>query len=98
MDILEQVKVNLRIISDKFDEAEIKPLIEAAKEELKAAGVKEMDMQDPLAQRAIVLYCKANFGFASDSEKYMAAYEKLRDAMALSKKRGMAEEKSREIR
>ena len=40
---------------------------------------------EPLIKRAIILYCKANFGLDNkDSEKYQAAYNNLTERLSLS--------------
>ena len=81
---LDKVKLNLRISSDVFDEAEIQPLIDAALKELKRRGVVNQPAEDPLIFRAVVFYCKAHFGFDKDGSRYEAAFDKLADALALS--------------
>lgn len=78
------VKVRLRIKSAAFDDAEIRPLIEACLKDLARVGIAEASEEDPLVVQAVVLYCKANFGFSDGQERYQAAYESLRDSMALS--------------
>lgn len=81
---LDKVKLNLRISSDVFDEAEIQPLIDAALKELERRGVVNQPAEDPLIFRAVVFYCKAHFGFDKDGSRYEAAFDKLADALALS--------------
>lgn len=81
---LDKVKLNLRISSDVFDEAEIQPLIDAALKELERRGVVNQPAEDPLIFRAVVFYCKAHFGFDKDGTRYEAAFDKLADALALS--------------
>ena len=81
---LDKVKLNLRISSDVFDEAEIQPLIDAALSELRRRGVINQPAEDPLIFRAVVFYCKAHFGFDKDGTRYEAAFDKLADALALS--------------
>lgn len=39
---------------------------------------------NPLIERAIMLYCKANFGYSEDSEKYQKAYDYLKCALSLA--------------
>lgn len=83
MDLLEEVKITLRITSNSFDIGEITPLINSCKIDLSLAGVKKINEHDALIRQAIKLYCKANFGNREDSDKYQRAYEKLKDSLAL---------------
>lgn len=81
--MLQDVKSSVRIINNKFD-VELLDLIEAAKTDLRIAGVTKNDEDDPLIKRAIVLYCKANFGLDNkDSEKYQNSYENLKEKLSL---------------
>lgn len=77
------VRTRLRIKSAAFDEAELGPLIQAAMRDLRRVGVHTPE-DDPLVAQAVVLYCKANFGFEQDGARFQQAYEALRDSMALS--------------
>lgn len=85
--MLDEVKVALRISSAAFD-SEIQDLINAARQELILAGVlpsKASDDTDPLIKRAIVTYCKANFGFANpDADRLQRAYDSLKCHLSLS--------------
>lgn len=83
MELLDEIRGRLRIKSQKFDESEIMPLICACKADLARVGV-AAQKDDPLTVQAVVLYCKANFGFSEDSDKFQRAYESLRNAMSLS--------------
>lgn len=65
-------------------EEEISDLFAACLKDLEMAGVCIMDTDDPLFKQAAKLYCKANYGYDEDSEKFRAAYKELKDAMALS--------------
>ena len=81
--MLQDVKSSVRIINNKFD-VELLDLIEAAKADLRIAGVTKNDEDDPLIKRAIILYCKANFGLDNkDSEKYQNSYENLKEKLSL---------------
>lgn len=84
MALLDNLKVALRVKSTAFDTAEITPIINACKIDLKLAGVNVIEDDDPLIERAVVLYAKANFGFSEDGEKYARAYEALKNSLALS--------------
>lgn len=81
--MLQDVKSSVRIINNKFD-VELLDLIDAAKMDLLIAGVTKVDEDDPLIKRAIILYCKANFGLDNkDSEKYQNSYENLKEKLSL---------------
>lgn len=84
--MLEDVKTVLRISNSAYD-AEIEDLIEAAKMDLILSGVHESEIveTDPLIKRAIIVYCKANFGWNNpDAEKLQHSYNMLKIHLALS--------------
>lgn len=84
--MLEDAKRELRITNTAYDR-EVLDLIEAAKLDLKIPQINELKIleNDPLIQRAIILYCKANFGLDNkDSEKYQKAYDNLVEKLSLS--------------
>lgn len=92
--MLEKVKNALRIKNKAFDD-EVNGIIEAAKADLRLVGVAVPEMErpaegeqptagDPLLQRAIILYAKANFGYSDESEKYQKAYNNLKCALSLA--------------
>lgn len=81
--MLEKAKLALRITSSKLD-LEINDLIEACKIDLSISGVKIIKETDPIIQRAIILYCKANFGLDNkESEKYQKSYDLLKQSLSL---------------
>lgn len=81
--MLEKVKKALRITHDVLD-SEIEDLIESAKLDMQISGVKKVEEDDPLIQRAIIIYCKGNFGLENpDSEKYQTSYKSLKTHLAL---------------
>lgn len=81
-DIVEKIKERIRVKSESSDE-EVKDLIDACKKELEMKGVYG-DEADPIYYQAIVLYCKAHYGYDEDSERFEKAYNSLRDSMYLS--------------
>ena len=84
--MVEDVKRELRITNTAYDR-EVLDLIEAAKLDLKIPQINELKIleNDPLIQRAIILYCKANFGLDNkDSEKYQKSYDNLAQKLSLS--------------
>jgi len=92
MALLDEVKTALRVSSTRFDTLEIEPLIEACKVDLRLSGVNVIEDDDPLIGRAVVLYCKANFGYIEDAERWGKAYEALKNSLALSSDYNTAED------
>jgi len=85
--MLEYVKTTLRIDGDDLD-TEIQELIDAAKADLKLSGVhndKVVDT-DPLIKRAIIVYCKAHFGYEDPklTERFQQSYISLKHHLTLS--------------
>lgn len=91
MNLLDDVKLALRVTHDKLD-TEVNDCIEEARFDLIQAGVsskKVQDDKDPLIRRAIKVYCKANFGLADKDtiivkEKYQESYEMIKQHLSLS--------------
>lgn len=92
MPLLDDVKQALRVSSAAMD-TEINDLIEAAKLDLSYSGVNAdktvtvdaVAVIDPLIKRAIIVYCKANFGYDNpEAERFMESYRMLVTHMALS--------------
>ena len=80
--IVEWLRDMLREKSSVAD-TEIRDLVESCVLELKIAGV-QGKLTDPLYRQAVKLYAKAHFGYDSDSERFLKAFQNLRDSMALS--------------
>lgn len=78
--MLEKVKLALRLKTAAFD-AEIQNLIDAALADLKLAGIIKEDQEDPLIIRAVVTYCRANFGSPDDYQQLKAAYDEQKGQM-----------------
>ena len=72
--MLEKVKLALRITTAAFD-SEIEDLISAALADLGTAGVDDADETDPLIIRAVITYCKANFGEPDEYDRLKSAYD-----------------------
>lgn len=83
--MLERVKKALRISFDQLDD-EILGIIEAGKIDLEMGGVKNIDEEDPLIIRALIIYAKAHFGQNADNERYHYTYSMLKLNLALSTK------------
>lgn len=75
MTTLEKVKLALRITASVFD-TELTGLIDAAIADLMLAGVQaDFKRDDPLVERAVITYCKANFGEADQYDQLKASYD-----------------------
>ena len=75
MTTLEKVKLALRITASVFD-VELNGLIQAAIADLMLAGVRaDIKPEDPLIERAVITYCKANFGEADQYDRLKESYD-----------------------
>lgn len=86
MALLDDVKLSLRISNTAYD-SEITDLINAAKADLGLSGVLDEHIldTDTIIKRAIITYCKANFGFNNpDAERLQNSYNMLKAHMSLS--------------
>ncbi len=88
MEMLEQVKKSQRISHNALDDILLSD-IEAGAGELLRVGVYPYEAdgsisENPLIRKAIELYAKGMEDFEEKGSTYMASFEKLRDAMALS--------------
>ena len=82
MALLNNVKAVLRVTHNALDDAEIKPLIEAAKMELEVAGVVNIKEDDPLVERYVTAYCKAHFGYDNpDAARLEAVANSLKNTL-----------------
>jgi hypothetical protein len=81
--LLDTVKKALRVNNAALDEAEIVPLIEAAKKELAIAGVVMIDEDDPMIIRAITTYAKAHFGYDNpEAERFERIFASIRNTLS----------------
>lgn len=71
--MLEQIKTALRLTTNAYD-AEILALQEAALMDLKIAGVITESM-DALIRRAVITYCRMNFGSPEDYDRLKRSYD-----------------------
>lgn len=86
--MLEEVKKALRITNNEFEE-EISSLIKACEGDLESSGVATSNLSKPLCKQAIILYCKAYFGFDNpDSEKLINSYEHIKKKVAITYREG----------
>lgn len=84
--MLNDIKNELRIDGNDLD-IEVQDLIDTAKADLILSGVNKDKVKDtePLIKRAIILYCKANFGYDNpEAERFQASYISLKTHLTLS--------------
>ena len=80
--MLSQVKESIRIKHDKLD-SDLQGHIDACKADLKRAGVNKIDETDALIMQAIKIYVKWQVNYEGQADRFMRAYESLRDALSL---------------
>lgn len=82
--MLEAVKKALRVSSSHFDD-EIQDLILAGESDLRLAGIYFVGQEDPLVKRAIITYCKANFGYDNpEADRFRDSYVMLKQHLSLA--------------
>lgn len=83
--LTEKMRAALRIssTSEKITE-EINDCIAACKADLANDGVNRIDEKDGLIIRAVTLYCKAEFGYNNNAEKFRNSYDTLKMRLSMS--------------
>jgi uncharacterized phage protein (predicted DNA packaging) len=84
--MLDDVKDALRVSGADLD-IEIQDLIDAAKADLRLSGVHASKLvdTDPLIKRAVVVYCKAHFGWDNpEADRFARSYDMLKTHLTLS--------------
>lgn len=83
--LLEKVKMAIPLSTDAYD-GEIRDLILAAKLDLGVAGVVLPADGDALVERAIITYCKAHFGDATDGQydRLKASYDEQKAQLSMA--------------
>lgn len=82
-DILNAVKMALRITTDAFD-PELTDLIGAAVLDLGRAGVTNEDLSDLLIRRAVITYCRLNFGQPDDYDRLKRSYDEQKAQLSMA--------------
>lgn len=80
--LLVKVRLALRISTTDFDE-EITDLINACLKDLGIAGVL-VNITDTLIIRAVITYCKMNFGDAEDYDRLKASYDEQKAQLGMN--------------
>lgn len=77
------VKTALRVTTTAFDN-EIGGLIDAALLDMGIAGVTNDDDTDALILRAIITYCRLNFGQPDDYDRLKASYDEQKAQLSMA--------------
>lgn len=80
---LAAVKLALRVTTNAFDN-EIDGLINAAMLDMGLAGVTNDSLSDALVLRAVVTYCRLNFGQPDDYDRLKASYDEQKAQMGMA--------------
>ena len=81
MALLDKAKMAMRITTNAYDD-EITDLIAAAKADLGIAGVELPGTLDPICERAIITYCRVQFGSPDDHDRLKASYDEQKAQLA----------------
>ena len=85
-ELIQKVKKALRQTEGAFDD-EITDLIRACLLDLGIAGVETAGLcnvyTDPLIIRAVISYCKANFGETEEYERWKASYDEQKAQLSM---------------
>lgn len=85
--MLEKVKLALRITTNAFD-SELNDLIDAAKIDLGIAGVDVPvttdQAADVIVNKAIITYCKLNFGEPDEYDRLKASYDEQKAQLSMA--------------
>lgn len=83
MALIDDVKLALRATTNAFD-PEISDLINAAVADMGIAGVSNNDTSDPLVKRAVITYCRLNFGQPDDYDRLKSSYDEQKAQLGMA--------------
>lgn len=83
MTTLQYVKMALRVTTNAFD-AELTDMISAALLDLGIAGVTTLTETDPLIRRAVITYCRMNFGQPEDYDRLKKSYDEQKAQLSMA--------------
>ena len=81
--MLAKVKLALRITTTAYD-TELTELIAAAQADLGIAGVDVPDTIDAIVSRAIITYCKCNFGEPDEYDRLKRSYDEQKAQLSMA--------------
>ena len=81
--MLSAVKLALRITTTAFD-SELNDLINAGLIDLKQAGITNQNAEDPMIRRAIITFCRLNFGQPDDYDRLKKSYDEQKAQLGMA--------------
>ena len=81
--MLSAVKLALRITTTAFD-SELNDLIIAGLIDLKQAGITNQNVEDPMIRRAIITFCRLNFGSPDDYDRLKKSYDEQKAQLGMA--------------
>lgn len=82
-ELLNKVKTALRVTTDAFDN-EILDLMSAAVIDLDIAGIDSEHGVDAIITRAIITYCRLNFGSPDEYDRLKASYDEQKAQLSMA--------------
>lgn len=83
MALIDDARLALRISTTAFD-SELTDLINAAQTDLGIAGVTLPETLDAICKRAVITYCKLNFGQPDDYDRLKASYDEQKAQLSMA--------------
>lgn len=80
--MIDEIRKAMRIVTQEYD-AELEALAEAAKLDLQIAGVVTQSM-DALIKRAIITYCRMNFGEPENYDQLKRSYDEQKAQLSMA--------------
>lgn len=81
--LLAKVKIALLITTNAYD-SELESLISAAQLDMGIAGVTIPASLDAIVERAIITYCKCNFGQPDDYDRLKKSYDEQKAQLSMA--------------
>lgn len=82
--MLNKIKIDLRISHSLLD-VDIQDNIDSCIDDLKRVGINLKDKEKrPLIIKAVKLYCRWQYNFENQAERYKNTYENLRNSLSLN--------------
>lgn len=92
-DILKPI---LRLTTDAYD-LELRMLVESAVADLRLAGIDCEDFHEAPMRRAVITYCRMNFGSPANYDQLKASYDEQKAQLQMATGYGLPKEESDDV-